>query len=73
MAEDMCSNEQYDYYGSKMNEPYQNRTVITARDAQGKVTFHSESKGRLTRPAIAKILKAWGVDTDKEQVEYCYI
>ena len=69
----MYSNEQYDYCGSRMNEPCQNRTVITARDAQGKVTFHSESKGKLTRPAYTKILKAWGVNTDKERVEVHYI
>ena len=69
----MYSDEQYDYYGSKMNKPYQNRTVITARDAQGKITFHSESKGRLTRPAYEKILRAWGVNPDKERVEIQYI
>ena len=69
----MYSDEQYDYYGSKMNKPYQNRTKITARDSNGKITFHSESKGRLNRPAINKILKAWGVNPDKEQVEYFYI
>ena len=68
----MYSDETYDYYGSKMNEPYQNRTVITARDGNGKITFRSESKGRLTRPAYEKILRAWGVNPNKERVEVQY-
>ena len=53
----------YDYYGSKMNKPYQNRTLIIARDRKGNITFKSESKGKLTRPAYEKILQAWGVNT----------
>lgn len=52
----MYSDEQYDYYGSKMNKPIQNRTLIIARDSNGKITFKSESKGKLPRPAYEKIL-----------------
>ena len=73
MADYMYSNEQYDYYGSKMNKPIQNRTLIIARDRKGNITFKSESKGKLTRPAYEKILQAWGVNTEKEQVEVHYI
>lgn len=68
----MYSDSEYDYYGSKMNSPV-TRTLITARDSNGKVTFKSESKGRLTRPAIDKILKAWCVDESKERVEIQHI
>lgn len=73
MADYMYSDEQYDYYGSKMNKPFQNRTLIIARDSNGKITFKSESKGRLPRPAYEKILAAWGVNTEKEKVEVHYI
>lgn len=71
MAEYMYSDSEYDYYGSKMNSPV-TRTLITARDSNGKITFRSESKGRLTRPAYEKILRAWGVNPDKERVEVQY-
>lgn len=69
----MYSDSEYDYYGSRMNKPFLDRTVIIARDSRGKITFHSESKGRLTRPAYEKILRAWGVNPDKERVEVHYI
>ena len=71
MADYMYSDSEYDYHGSKMNSPV-TRTLITARDSNGKITFRSESKGRLTRPAYEKILRAWGVNPDKERVEVQY-
>lgn len=67
----MYSDSEYDYYGSSMNKPV-TRTLITARDSNGKITFRSESKGRLTRPAYEKILRAWGVNPEKERVEVQY-
>lgn len=73
MADYMFSDSNYDYYGSKMNRPIQGRTVITAKDSRDNITFHSESKGRLNRYAIDKILKAWAVDTHKERVDVFYI
>lgn len=73
MADYMYSDEQYDYYGSKMNKPIQNRTLIIARDRKGNITFKSESKGKLPRTAYEKILAAWGVNTEKEKVEVHYI
>ena len=72
MATYMYSDSNYDYYGSKMNSPVA-RTLITARDRNGKITFRSESKSHLTRPAINKILKAWCVNEEKERVEILYI
>lgn len=72
MAEYMYSDSEYDYYGSKMNSPV-THTLITARDSNGNITFRSESKGRLTRPAYEKILRAWGVNPEKERVEVQYI
>lgn len=71
MAMYMYSDSTYDYYGSSMNKPV-TRTLITAKDNNGKVTFKSESKGKLSRPAIDKILKAWCVDQSKERVEIQY-
>ena len=68
----MYSESEYDYNCSKMNTPA-TRTLITARDSNGKITFRSESKGRLTRPAYEKILRAWGVNPEKERVEIQYI
>ena len=69
----MYSDEQYDYYGSRMNKPYQNRTLIIARDRNGKITFRHESKGKLTSHIIKGILRAWCVNEEKEKVEIQYI
>jgi hypothetical protein len=73
MADYMYSDEQYDYYGSQMNKPFQNRTLIIARDSNGKITFRHESKGKLTNHIIKGILKAWCVNEEKEKVEIQYI
>lgn len=72
MAMYMYSDKDYDYYGSTMNKPI-SRTLVVARDSRGNITFKHEGKGILHSSAIAKILKAWCVDTEKERVEIQYI
>lgn len=72
MAMYMYSDREYTYYGSVMNKPI-THTLIIARDSRGNLTFKHQSKGILNRPIIAKILKAWAVDTEKERVEINYI
>lgn len=72
MAMYMYSDSNYDYYGSRMNKPI-TRTLITAKDSRGNITFKHEGKGVLRSPAIAKILKAWCVDETKERVEIQHI
>lgn len=78
----MYSDREYDYYGSRMNRTIprvvrdkrpSKRTIITARDSRGNITFHSENKGRLNNLIIAGILRGWCVNTDKEKVEIQYI
>lgn len=72
MAMYMYSDKDYDYYGSTMNKPI-SRTLVVARDSRGNITFKHEGKGILRSSAIAKILKAWSVDAEKERVEIQYI
>ena len=72
MAMYMYSDREYDYYGSVMNKPI-THTLVTARDSRGNITFKHQGKGILHRPAIAKLLKAWAVDTGKERVSIQYI
>lgn len=72
MAMYMYSDSNYDYYGSRMNKPV-TRTLVVARDSRGNITFKHEGKGILRSSAIAKMLKGWCVDTEKERVEIQYI
>lgn len=72
MAMYMYSDREYDYYGSRMNKPA-TRTVVTAKDSRGNITFKHEGKGILCSSAIAKMLKAWCVDETKERVEIQYM
>lgn len=72
MAMYMYSDKEYTYYGSRMNKPA-TRTLVTATDNRGNITFKHEGNGILHRPAIEKLLKAWAVDTEKERVEINYI
>lgn len=68
----MYSDREYDYYGSVMNKPI-THTLIIARDSRGNITFKHQGKGLLNSSAVKKILTAWCVDTEKEQVEINYI
>ena len=56
-----------------MKRPIQGRTVVIAKDSRDNITFHSESKSRLNRYTIDKILKAWAVNPHKERVDVFYI
>lgn len=75
----MYQDADYTYYGSKANSgvarvsklrngAVNGKTIITATDSKGLITFKSVGSGRWSDSRIAKELQRWRVNPEKEIV-----